>query len=79
VQGKISEADTPTIRLGATPSELISDPPPSPPTFMPDGLPATTLRINPEFGAGTKYTGLYTQWLDCIQWFGSTANLPSVL
>jgi len=29
VQGEISEADTPTIRLGATPSGLISDPPPS--------------------------------------------------
>ena len=28
VQGKISDADTPTIRLGATPSGLISDPPP---------------------------------------------------
>jgi len=28
VQGEISEADTPTIRLGATPSGLISDPPP---------------------------------------------------
>jgi len=26
VQGKITEADTPTIRLGATPSRLISDP-----------------------------------------------------
>ena len=31
VQGKITEADTPTIRMGATPSELIIDPPPSPP------------------------------------------------
>jgi len=29
VQGKITEADTPTIWLGATPSGLISDPPPS--------------------------------------------------
>ena len=29
VQGRITEADTPTIRLGATPSGLISDAPPS--------------------------------------------------
>jgi len=42
VQGKISEADTPTIRLGTTPSGLISDPPHSSPIFMPDALPATT-------------------------------------
>jgi len=27
VQGKITEADTPTIQLGATPPGLISDPP----------------------------------------------------
>ena len=33
VQGKITEADTPTIRLGATSSGLISDPPPSYPNF----------------------------------------------
>jgi len=37
VQGKITEADKPTIWLGATPSILISDPPPSP-IFMPDAL-----------------------------------------
>jgi len=34
VQGKISEADTPTIWLGATPSRLISDSPPSSPQFL---------------------------------------------
>ena len=33
VQGKITETDTPTIRLGATPSGLISDSPPSSPIF----------------------------------------------
>ena len=33
VQGKITEADTPTIQLGATPSRLISDPAPSSPQF----------------------------------------------
>jgi len=33
VQGKITEVDTPTVQLGATPSELVSDPPPSSPHF----------------------------------------------
>jgi len=48
VQGKITEADTPTIRLRATPSRLISDPPPSPPLFFtPDVLPAATIPIYP--------------------------------
>ena len=45
MQGKITEADTPTIRLGATPSGLISDPPPSSPIFTPDALPAATLSV----------------------------------
>ena len=50
VQGGISDADTPTIRLGATPSGLISDPPPSSPIFTLDALPAATLPIYPGFG-----------------------------
>ena len=52
VQGKISEADPPTLTvwLGATPSGLISNPPPSSPIFMPDALPAATLPIYPGFG-----------------------------
>ena len=33
VQGKITEADAPTIRLGATPSGLVSNPSPSSPHF----------------------------------------------
>jgi len=61
VQRKITEADTPTIRLGATQSGLISDPPPSsPPIFMPDALFAATLPI---FGTGTKYAGLHASGL----------------
>jgi len=40
VQGKIIKANTPTIRLGATPSGLISDSPPSFPIFTPHTLPA---------------------------------------
>jgi len=50
VQGKITEADTPTIRLGATPSKLISDPPPSSSIFMPEALPTTNLPIYPGLG-----------------------------
>jgi len=47
VQGKITEADTPTIWFGATSSELISDPPPSSPIFTPDVLPVATLPLYP--------------------------------
>ena len=50
VQGRITEADTLTIRLGATPFGLISDPPPTSPIFMPDALPATTLPLYPGLG-----------------------------
>jgi len=50
VQGKITEADTPTIRLGATPSVLISDPPPSSSIFTLDALPAATLPLYPGLG-----------------------------
>jgi len=48
VQGKITEADTPTIQLGGAPSGLISDSPPSSlPIFTLDVLPAATLPIYP--------------------------------
>jgi len=44
VPGEISEADTPTIRLTATPCGLISNPPPSSPSHVTlDALPAATL------------------------------------
>jgi len=45
VQRKITEADTPTIRLGATSSGLISNPPLSSPIFTPDALPAAALPL----------------------------------
>jgi len=64
VPGGISESDTLTIRLGATPSGLISDPPPSSPPFsrrMPF-LPSNLFWLR----TGTKYAGLHTQWLGCI-------------
>ena len=48
VQGKIT--DISNIRLGATPSGLISDPPPPFPIFTPDALPATTLPLHPGLG-----------------------------
>jgi len=63
VQGKVSEADTPTIRLGATPFGLISDPPPSSPHFY-AGCPSCHNPPNLSWlGTGTKYAGLHTQWL----------------
>jgi len=66
VQGKITEVDTPTVQLVATPSELVSDPPPSSPIFMPDALPATTLPIYPGSEQVQKYAGLHTPWLQSI-------------
>jgi len=50
VQGKITEADTPTIWMVATPSGLTSDPPPSSPIFTPDALPVVTLPLYPGLG-----------------------------
>jgi len=49
VKGKITEADTPTFRLGATPCGLC-DPPPSSPIFMLDALYAATLPVYPDLG-----------------------------
>jgi len=57
LQGKISEADTPTMRLGATPPGLISDPPP----FILHLY--TRCPSFPGLGPGTKYAALHTQWL----------------
>jgi len=60
VQGKITEADTPTIRLGATSSGLISDPPQSSPYFFtPDALPAATFPVYPGLGQAPTM-------LDCV-------------
>jgi len=63
-QGQITEADTPTIRLGATPFGLVSDPLQHPPFYA--GCPSCG---NPPnlfcLGIGTKYAGLHTQWCGC--------------
>ena len=82
VQGKITEADTATIRMGANPSGLISDPPPSSPIFMPDALPATTFPIYPGLGEATNMlacisSGLVSLTLSVITkwkhiWVGTT-------
>jgi len=42
-QGKIMEAEVPTVRVGATPTGLTVPPLPQPPRFFyrPDALPAT--------------------------------------
>jgi len=57
VQEKITEADTLTIRVGATPSGLISNPPPSIIHFTPDALPVATLPIYPGLGQAQEYAG----------------------
>jgi len=40
-QGKIMQAEAPTVRVGATPTELTASPPPQPPKvfYRPDALP----------------------------------------
>jgi len=55
MQGEISEADTPTIQLGATPSGLIIDPPPSSPIFTLDARPVAALPIYPGLGQAPNY------------------------
>jgi len=64
-QGEISEADTLTIRLGATPARIISDPPFSSPYFY-AGCPSCRNPPNLswlETGTKYEYAGLHTQWL----------------
>jgi len=62
VPGKMTEADTWTIRLGATPPGLISDPSPISPDFY---MGCSSCHNSPTLfwpGTGTKYAGLHTQW-----------------
>jgi len=68
-QGRITEADTPTVQLGANPSELASDPPPSSPHFY---------ARCPFILAWDRHRNM----LDCIPpmaWFTSMARLPAWL
>jgi len=62
VQGKITEAYTPTIWLGATPSRLISNPRPSSPHFLARCPSCHSPSTSSWLGTGTKYAGLHTQW-----------------
>jgi len=72
VQWKITEADTLTIRLGTTPSGLISDPPPSsPPFFTPDALPGITLPIFSGLGQAPNMLACIPSGL--VQWFNDNA------
>ena len=71
VQGEISEADTPTVWLGATPSGLISDPPPSF-LYFHTRCPSCCNPPNLSWlGTDTKYAGLHTQGLgyNYTNWF----------
>jgi len=58
VQGKITD-NTPTIRLGATPSRLISNPPPSSPHFYTRCLSCRNPPNLSWLATGTKYAGLH--------------------
>jgi len=62
VQGRITEVDTTTVQLGATPSELFR---PYPTIFTPDALSAATLPIYPGLGQAQEYAGLHT----AMAWF----------
>jgi len=63
VQVKITEAEIPTIRLGATPSGLISNPPHHlSPYFYAEYPSCRKLPTLSWLGTGTKYAGLHTQW-----------------
>jgi len=94
VQGEISEANTPTIRLCATPSRLISDPPPSSPIFMPEALCAATFPIYPGLGQAPnmlacipsvkQYFFLFCVWLLMINllhliWTTASSSVESRL
>jgi len=68
VQAKITEADTPTIRLGASPSGLISNPPPTSPIFMPDALPAATLPFYLGLGQAPNMLACIPSGLVHTQW-----------
>ena len=71
VQGKITEADTLTVPLGATPSELISEPPPSSPHFY-AGCPSCRNHPNLSLlGTGTGICWIaYPRGLVIPPWLG---------
>jgi len=69
VQGKITEADAPTIRLDATPSGLSVPLPPSS-QFMPDAISAAILPIYHGLEQTPNNAGLHTHILNTlVYWF----------
>jgi len=56
------KAEAPTVQVDATPFELRVSPPPQPPIFTPDALPAATLTICPGLGQAPIYAGLHKWW-----------------
>ena len=62
MQGKITEANAPTIRLDATPSGL-SDLYQYYPPFTPNALSAATLAFYPGLGQALNIAGLHTRGL----------------
>jgi len=62
VQRKITEANTPTTRVGATPSQLISDPPHPSHHFYAGCLSYHNPPTLSWLRTGTKYADLHTQW-----------------
>jgi len=72
MHGKITEADTSTIRVGATPSGLITAH-----LHFYAGCPSYH---NPPtlswLGTGTKYAGLHPQWRGCTVYQSNTPKIP---
>jgi len=66
LQGKITEADTPTIWLDATASGRISDPPTSSLIFTPDALTAATLPIYLGLGQPPNMLACIPSGLVCL-------------
>jgi len=62
VQGKITEADAPSICLYTTPSGLSVPSPPSSPIFTLNVLSAATLTIYPDMRQAPNNAGLHTRW-----------------
>jgi len=74
MQGKITEADTSTIRMDATPSGLITAHLHHPPflCWMLFHNPPTLSWL----GTGTKYVGLHPQWHGCTVNQSNTPKIP---
>jgi len=66
VQGKMTEAEVPTIRPDATPSGLSVPPPPSSPIFTPNALSEATLPIYPCLGQASNNARLHILWLGSL-------------